>query len=318
MPPRRSKDSYDVIVVGGGPAGLSAALVLGRSCRSVLVCDTGRPRNRVSQGIHAYLGHDGIRPGSLRSIARREVRRYGVRLRQAEVVAVRRLAGGFDVRARDGMRWRGRKILIATGVTDRLPSIGAIDRFYGRGVHHCPYCDGWELRRKPLAVYGRGQAGLDLSILLRTWSDDVVLCTDGPHGLSASGRRRLAAWGVELITRRVTRLEGERGRLARVVFADRSRLAREGLFFTIGQQRNCDLALTLGCDVTGKGAVRTDRRQRTTAPGVYVAGDASIDVQFVSVGVAEGAKAGVAIDKELREDDERRLVGAPRPSRRGP
>jgi thioredoxin reductase len=301
---RLDQRSYDVVIVGGGPAGLSAALVLGRSCRRVLVCDMGRPRNRVSQGIHAYLGNDGIRPSVLRSIARREVSKYGVRLRNVDVVAVRRRASGFEVRARGGTRWHCRKLLIATGVSDRLPPVEGAERFYGQGVYHCPYCDGWELRRKRLVAYGRGQPGLELSIRLRTWSDDVVLCTDGPHRLKPAGRERLACWGIALITGRLARLEGERSRLARIVLADGDELPCDGLFFTLGQRPHCDLAVSLGCSVTHKGVVRTDRRQRTTIPGLYVAGDASVDMQFVAVSVAEGAKAGVAIDNELREDEE--------------
>ncbi|MCA1650372.1 MAG: NAD(P)/FAD-dependent oxidoreductase, partial [Acidobacteria bacterium] len=173
---------YDVIIVGAGPAGLSAALMLGRCRRSVLVCDSGRPRNAASEAIHGYLTRDGMMPREFLEIARTELRKYEtVEIRDSEVVDAE--CGGdslFHVTLASGERLDARKLLLATGVADHVPPVPGLAELYGKSVHHCPYCDGWEVRDQPLAIYGRGDRGLGLSLELIVWSRDLVLCTDGP------------------------------------------------------------------------------------------------------------------------------------------
>jgi len=172
--------SYDCIVVGGGPAGLSGALMLGRCRRSVLVFDVGKPRNAAAAGLHNYLTRDGINPGEFIRLAQEEVRRYPtVEFRRTQVVAVERTRSGFTVVGADGSRHDSRKLLLATGVVDELPEIEGLQELYGTSVHHCPYCDGWEWRDQPLAVYGRGEEGPALALALTVWSPDLVLCTAG-------------------------------------------------------------------------------------------------------------------------------------------
>src|SRR4051794_12723796 len=178
---------YDVLIVGGGPAGLSAALVLGRCRRRVLVVDSGRPRNAAARAMHGYLSRDGIRPRELLRLGRAEVERYGVEVLDAEVDSARALApgevsdpcAGFEVVTEVGQRFRSRKLLLATGVQDVLPPIEGAERYFGRGVHHCPYCDGWEHRDRNLVAYGAGHAATGLALSLRTWSGRVTTCTGG-------------------------------------------------------------------------------------------------------------------------------------------
>src|SRR5689334_1983452 len=295
---------YDVIIVGAGPAGLSAALVLGRSRRRVLVCDTGRPRNAASQAMHGFLSRDGVNPHEFLRLSREQLRQYDtVTLRDAEVVAAACEGDTcFTVTLANGETLVTRKLLIATGVVDNLPEIAGFHDLYGHSVFHCPYCDGWEVRDRPLAVYGRGARGHGLSLELTGWSRDLVLCTDGPSGIDADGLARLARNGIAVREDPVVRLEG-RDRLESIVFAAGEPLPREALFFTTGQTQQSALALGLGCAFNEKGTVRTGKYESTHLSGLYVAGDASRAVQWVVVAAAEGAEAAFAINTDLLRED---------------
>lgn len=295
---------YDVIIVGGGPAGLSAALMLGRSRRRVLVCDTGRPRNAASRAMHGFLSRDGMAPQEFLAVAREQLRQYDtVELLAAEVVeAACRSDARFHVALADGSTFISRKLLIATGVVDNLPQIPGFAELYGRSVFHCPYCDGWEVRDRPLAIYGRGARGLGLSLELTGWSRDLVLCTDGPAEIQAEGLARLARNGIRVREERLVRLEG-REALQRVVFHSGEPLPRHALFFTTGQTQQSTLAVALGCEFNEKGTVRTGKYESTHLPGLYVAGDASRAVQWVVVAAAEGAEAAFAINTDLLRED---------------
>jgi len=294
--------AYDCVVVGGGVAGLSAALMLGRCRRRVLVCDTGRPRNRCSDAVHGFLSRDGIAPAELLRLAREQLTRYDtVELRSAEVVDATRDPDGFTVRCADGTRLRGRKLLLATGVVDELPPVPGLRELYGTSVFHCPYCDGWEWRDQPIAVYGRGDGGAGLALGLTVWSRDLLLCTDGPTEVSEQMRGRLDALGIPTREEPVLRFDGAGGQLERIVFADGPPVERRALFFATGQRQASELPARLGCRFTDLGAVDTGRCEATNVPGLYVCGDASREAQFVSVAAAEGTEAAMAINKALLE-----------------
>ena len=294
---------YDVIIVGAGPAGLSAALILGRARRRVLVCDTGRPRNAASRAMHGYLTRDGMPPSEFLRTAREQMRQYEtVEMRDIEVVHAECRDGQFHVTLQDGVRLAARKLLIATGVSDNVPSIPGFRELYGLGVFHCPYCDGWEVRDQPLAVYGRGARGLGLSLELTGWSRDIVLCTDGPSELAPDDIARLTRNGIIVREDRVARLEGT-STLERIVFETGEALPRRAVFFTTGQTQQSGLARTLGCEINEKGTVRTGKYETTHLSGLYVAGDASRAVQWVIVAAAEGAEAAFAINTDLLKED---------------
>ena len=183
---------YDVVIVGAGPAGLSAALMLGRCRRRVLVCDTGRPRNYASRAMHGFLSRDGIPPREFIAIAREQLRQYDtIELRDVEVAEAHCHESRFHVTLKSGEQFHCRKLLIATGVVDNLPGIPGFAELFGISVFHCPYCDGWEVRDRPLAIYSRGARGLGLSLELTGWSRDLVLCTDGPSELPVEDLARL-------------------------------------------------------------------------------------------------------------------------------
>jgi len=295
---------YDVIIVGAGPAGLSAALMLGRCRRSVLVCDTGRPRNAASHALHGYLTRDGLPPREFLAIARQELAQYEtVHLRDIEVVAAECVEGRFQVTMANGDEATSRKLLLATGVVDSLPSIEGFRELYGRSVFHCPYCDGWEIRDQPIGIYGRGNRGIGLSLELTTWSRDLVLCTDGPAEIDEDARARLERNGIPIREERVARLEGTGGTLERIVFEDGTHLNRRALFFTTGQWQRSNLSNQLGCEFNDKGTVRTGKYETTHLSGLYVAGDASRAVQWVVVAASEGAEAAFAINTDLTKED---------------
>jgi thioredoxin reductase len=298
------RQSYDCVIVGAGPAGLSAALMLARCCRKVLVCDSGEPRNIRSSGMHNYLTRDGIRPAEFLELARQEVSRFpSVEFRQVEVLDATSSPDGFRLVCADGTQVAGRKLLLATGVVDELPDIDGLDALYGTSVHHCPYCDGWEWRNQPIAVYGRAEEGKALALGLTVWTEDLVLCTGGPSGLDQVDLEELSREGIEVREERIARLTGREGLLEHVVFETGESLARKALFICSGQHQRSALARKLGCRFTPKGAVDTGSCEATDVPGLYVAGDASKEAQFVIVAAAEGAEAGMAINKSLLKDD---------------
>jgi thioredoxin reductase len=294
---------YDCIIVGGGPAGLSAALMLGRCRRRVLLCDTGEPRNARAREIHAYLTRDGIAPAEFLRLARAELGRYGtIECRELEIVDACREGGRFRALGGDGTRLEARKLLLATGVADQLPEIAGLQELYGSSVHHCPFCDAWEWRDRPLAAYGCDDQGPGLALSLTTWSDDILLCTGGSP-VSEQWRERLREAGIGMREEPILRLEGAEGMLRRIVFEDGEPEPRRALFLSCGQRQRSPLAERLGCRFTDRGAVDTGKCEATNVPGLYVAGDASREAQFVVVAGAEGAEAGMAIHRALAEED---------------
>ena len=297
-------------MVGAGPAGLNAALVLGRCRRSVLVFDDAKPRNAVSHTMHGFLSRDGFEPAQLRAIAREQLGAYpSVRIEEVRVVDAACTDAGFSVTTSDGRDFQARKLLLAAGVVDELPPQPGFRELYGRGVFLCPYCDGWEMRDQALAVYGRGDdKGGGLALEMTLWSADTVLCTDGPSQLTDACRQRLARNGIALREERIVCLEIQSREPYRaafdIVFESGPRLRRAGIFFNTGRHQSSDLARRLGCDTyAAEGCTVDNKQQMSHVPDLYIAGDASRDVLQVIVAAAEGAAAAIGINAALLHED---------------
>jgi thioredoxin reductase len=291
-----SNPPFDVAIVGGGPAGLAAALVLGRMRRRVLLLDADDPAHGVSEGVHGLFGHDGTPPFALRRTAQEQLRPYeSVTTETVTVEQARVTPSGFSVVA-GGTTSAARVLLLATGMRYELPRIEGVAELWARGVYHCPYCHGWEMRDQPLAVYGAGAA--HLALLLSSLSDDVVLLTDGSSDLDPDEAEQLRRRGIVIRDDAVARLEGGEGRLARVVFADGSTDDRPGLFF-VPSFTPSPLAAQLGCEVDQSDAVVIDEDGRTSVPGVFAAGDTTTDKKAVVLAAAAGSRAAYAINAGL-------------------
>ncbi len=292
--------AYDVVIVGGGPAGLSAALLLGRCRRRVLVLDAGSPRNACSKAMHGFLTRDGISPADFLSRAHQDLQIYPtVEYRRALATEARRVGSAFLVLAEGGLRAACRRLLLATGVSDIIPEIEGLRELYGICIHHCPICDGWEWRDRPVAIYGGGASGFGLAEEMTAWTRDIVILSDGPCEMDAENSVRLRALHIRIDERPILRLQGEGGKLRRIHFEDGPPLERDALFFSTGHVQRSDLAERLGCEMDEKGCVWTTDGESTSVQGLYVAGDSSKNAQLVIVAAAEGALAAVAINKSL-------------------
>ena len=287
---------FDVVLVGGGPAGLAAALVLGRMRRRVLLLDSDDPAHGVSDSVHGLFGHDGTPPFELRRTAQEQLRPYeSVIVRKAAVEEAHRTPSGFSVTGA-GATGEAGVLLLATGMRYELPPIEGVAEVWARGAYHCPYCHGWEVRDRPLAAYGAGAA--HLALLLTSLSDDVVLLTDGSSDIDPDEAEHLGQAGVVIRDDPVARLEAEDGKLARVVFADGSTDDRTGLFFAPSFTPS-PLGAQLGCELDESGAVVIDEDGRTSVPGVFAAGDATTDKKAVVLAAAAGSRAAYAINAGL-------------------
>ena len=296
----------DVIVVGGGPAGLSAALILGRCRRKVVVIDSGQPRNSASHALHGFLTRDGIPPMELLQISREQLGKYTtVKLQNGEVIDAFRSHAGFEVVLRDGGRIQSRKLLFATGVKDILPDVTGTQDFYGQSIFHCPYCDAWELSDKRIVIYGKDQRAHGLAIKLLHWSRNLTLCTDGAAELTDKELDELKRNNVPVMEKRMDRFEGSNGKVERIVFKDGSTHNCDAIFFSLGQKLSCELPVKLGAELSEKGCIKTGDYESTRVPGMFVAGDASEELQLAILAAAEGAKAAFAINTALQKESDK-------------
>lgn len=295
---------YDVVVIGAGPAGLAAALVLGRCRRKVLVFDSGKPRNWASKAIHGFLTRDGTPPAEFRQIARDQLKEYpSVELRDCRVVDASRGDGHFKVLPAEGEPVFSRMLLLATGQVDVLPNVPGMEEFYGRGVFHCPYCDGWEHRDQPWAVYGAGNAAAEFVLETLCWTNDVIFCTHGPATIDATQRKKLESHRIPVIEKQIARLEGGDEGLRRLVFTDGEVINRAALFFYTRQFQRSDLPSKLGCQFDREGAVTCETPCYTGVPGLFVAGNVEEGLQLAIMAAAEGTQAAFLINTALQEAD---------------
>ncbi|GAA1915565.1 NAD(P)/FAD-dependent oxidoreductase [Nocardioides marmoribigeumensis] len=294
--------AYDVVVVGGGAAGLSAALVLSRARRSVAVVDAGHPRNEPAAHMQGFLSRDGMPPAELLAVGRAEIQSYGAQVVPGTVSAVTAHDGGFEVTLSGGGSLRARRLLVATGLRDELPAVPGVRERFGRDVLHCPYCHGWEVRDQRLAVLGGTPGAVDHALLLRQWSADLVLL---PHDdvVGDLDRARLAARGVEVVDGPVARVVVAGDAVRGLELADGRTIERDAVFVRPRFHPHDGLLRDLGCAVDEQGWVVVDGTGRTSVPGVWAAGNAVDPRAQVVTAAGQGSAAAIALNADLVADD---------------
>ena len=307
--------TFDVAVIGGGAAGLSAALVLSRARRAVLVIDAGSPRNAPAAGVHGFLTRDGISPAELIETGQQEVAKYGGLVVRGQAQAARRAAGGFEVTLDDGTLVTARRLVVTTGLVDELPAVPGLRERWGRDVLHCPYCHGWEFSDQAIGVLGSGPLSMHQASLFRQWTDDVVFFTHTAPALTDEQAEELAARGIRVIEGMVDSLEIADDRLTGVRMQDGAVVARRALVvaprFVARSQVLADLGLRPTDHALGIGEyVAADAAGKTEIPGVWVAGNVTDLRAQVVVAAAGGATVAAAVNADLIAEETRHAVVA--------
>lgn len=293
-------EPFECIIIGGGPAGLACAIMLGRARRRVLLINSGTPRNAPSHGIHGYLGAEGITPLDLVERGRAEAARYGVEFCDERARSVARRGETFTVETPTRIL-AALRLVLAYGLRDELPELPRFGEFYGHSIFHCPDCDGYEFSDQPVGVIGSGQKAITLTFRLRQWTRNQCILTHGASaGFSAEMQRLLDAEAVPVYPSPVDQLFGSEGRLTGVRLRDGTSLPLRGLFFSLGKERSASLAEELGCDLDEvEPHVRVDQSQASSVPGVYVVGDLTAGAQMAITAAADGVTAAIAVNKSL-------------------
>ena len=292
---------YDVAIVGGGTAGLSAALWLSRYLHSVVVVDSGDPRNWETRGVNGFLGLPGIKPADLRGRGRDECRKHGVELIDGVVLCVNHKSDEhFELQLEGGTRVAGRRLLLAIGIKDVWPDIPGLEHVYGDRAHVCPDCDGYEATNKKTVVIGKGRRAVGMALTLTTWTRDIIVCTNGADpDLTDEYCTKLTALQIPVIGAPIERIKFRDGELRSLVFTGREPLGCERIFFTIGQYPSDDLGVQLGCARDDEGHVMVDEHYHTTVRNVFAAGDIVPGPQLAICAASDGAIAALAIHKTL-------------------
>ncbi|MFF2479920.1 NAD(P)/FAD-dependent oxidoreductase [Paenibacillus sp. NPDC058071] len=297
--------SYDCVIIGGGPAGLNAALVLGRARKKVAIIDNSRPRNGVTHASHGFITRDGIEPSEFRRIAYEEVLRYPtVQHLNVEATDIQKTENGFTVHTASEELLTTRKLILAAGLKETLPAIDGVHEFYGKSLFNCPFCDGWELRDQPLAIISDHPYVFHKIKLLINWTRDLVICTNGSGVISEEQRQEASSKGISIIDTPIQSLSGSDGILERIYFTDGTHLDRSGGFVDPVLTPNIHFAEALGYETSENGAIVSDAMGRTAAAGVFAAGDSAyvIPSQLIYA-AASGSKAAMSVVAELIEED---------------
>ncbi|MGG1555262.1 NAD(P)/FAD-dependent oxidoreductase [Paenibacillus ferrarius] len=295
---------YDCAIIGGGPAGLNAALVLGRARRTVALCDNNRPRNRVTHASHGFITQDGVTPSEFRRKAYEDVLKYpSVQHYAVPVTEIIKEQDTFTVVVEGAEPIRARKVLLAVGLNETLPDLPGVKEVYGKSVFHCPYCDGWELRDQPLIAIGDHPRIFHIAKLLYGWSRDLVISTNGAQVLDDEQKRQLNAKGIRVTEQRVAALHSEQGKLTEVEWMDGTRLARSGGFVMPQWTPHTVRFASLGFDTNEWGGIRTNEFGESSVLGLFAAGEAAtgMGAQLITA-AASGSMAAMGVNTALMEE----------------
>ncbi len=302
------KMNYDCAIIGGGPAGLNAALVLGRARKNVVVIDEGRARNRVTRETHGFLTRDPISPSDFRRIAKEQISAYpSVTFAEDTAISITGTDGDFQISTVQGQTYRSKKLLFAIGMKDLPMEIKGLSDVYGKSAFICPYCDGWELRDQPLVVIVKGADATHMAQVISGWTNNITICTNGSDDLTNAQCEELQQHNIPVYDLPIQSIESDNGMVQQVVLKDGTSIVCTGIFFRPKLMIGSDLPQAIGCEITEAGTVIVDNLGKTNVPGVYSAGDAATHLHQAIIAASMGSLAGVGINKELNEEEWRNI-----------
>ncbi|MGF1925799.1 MAG: NAD(P)/FAD-dependent oxidoreductase [Bacteroidia bacterium] len=298
-----SKRDFDVIIIGGSYAGLSAAMALGRSMQNVLIIDGGLPCNRQTPHSHNLITHDGEKPSVITEKAKTQVLNYStVKFHVGQAVSGQKTARGFEISTQKKEIFEAKKLIFATGIKDLMPDIKGFSACWGISAIHCPYCHGYEYRNQPTGILMNGERAFHIASLVNNLSDRITIFTSGPAALSTDQLRRLAKRNINIIEKEITELTHENGRLKNVVFNDGESMALHAIYASLPFEQQSDIPLALGCEFTEQGYIKVDSFQQTTVKGIFACGDNSNMMRSVANAIAAGGLAGAMTNREITEE----------------
>ncbi|MGN6492647.1 MAG: NAD(P)/FAD-dependent oxidoreductase [Agriterribacter sp.] len=296
-------ENFDVIIIGGSYAGLSAAMALGRSLRNTLIIDAGKPCNQQTPHSHNFITHDGETPGNIRDKAKAQVLAYKtVQLVNDTAITAVDNTGSFSVQTSSGKNYQSKKILFATGILDILPPIKGFAECWGISVLHCPYCHGYEVRYQKTGIIASGEGAVEYAKLISNWTNELAIFTNGAPAFSDAHAATLQKTNANVYPQEIEAIEHVAGQVSTVHLKDGSRVTVPVIYHRPSFQQHSPLPETLGCSLTSNGFIQVDGMQKTTMPGIFAAGDNSTGFRSVAEAVAAGNKAGAVINKELIEE----------------
>jgi thioredoxin reductase len=300
--------NYDCAIIGGGPAGLNAALVLGRARKNVVVIDEGRARNRVTRETHGFLTRDSISPSEFRRIAKEQISAYpSVTFAEDTAISITGSDGDFQITTAQGQIYQSKKLLFAIGMKDLPLDIKGLSDVYGKSAFICPYCDGWELREQPLVLIVKGADALHMAKVISGWTNNITICTNGPDDLTDAQREELQQHNIPVYDSPIQSIESDNGIVQQVDLKDGASIGCRGIFFRPKLMTGSDLPQAIGCEITEAGTVIVDNLGKTNVPGVFSAGDAATHLHQAIIAASMGSLAGVGINNELNEEEWRNV-----------
>ncbi|WP_066186478.1 MULTISPECIES: NAD(P)/FAD-dependent oxidoreductase [Gracilibacillus] len=294
---------YDCAVIGGGPAGLNASLVLARGKKTVLLLDDGTPRNAVTQESHNFITRDGIQPADFRKAAHADLNKYdAISYQKKRVNDIIPSEDVFSIRTNDDQEYRVKTMILATGLKDVLPDIEGIHDVYGTSLFACPFCDGWELKDTPLVYIAERGPVFHGVKMFSNWNKDIVVCTNGKETLSTEEKEILAQKQIQVLEDEILRLQSENGQLKKIQFKNGKELEREAGFVSYDMQQAAPFAERLGLEMNEMGGIQTDSYGRTSIKGIYAAGDNASGPPQLIIAASEGNKAAIGVISDFVED----------------
>jgi len=299
-----NQKNYDVIVIGGSYAGLSASMALGRASRQVLVIDSGEPCNAQTPYSHNFLTQDGKTPQEIAGLAKAQVALYPT-IEFYKGLAIRGIQTGvgFEIITQAGDTFVAKKLVFATGIRDLMPEIQGFSECWGISVIHCPYCHGYEVKNEKTGLLGNGDSAFDFARMIAHWTKDLTIFTNGKSAFTSEQAEKLAAHDIQIVENKITSLEHTHGKVQQLVFENGSKQALTALYARVSFEQHCDIAQQLGCELTEMGYIKTDNVQKTTVKGIFACGDNASPMRWLSNAVATGGLAGAMVNREMIEED---------------